>query len=330
MEKDRIELAKYDAKSLCEMSEKVNVTITIKDALSLCEMVDNFELFLSNLREFSSGLKGEYKLQGLYNYVKNDNIFNVNVKKSVKKFYTDNRIALNILKKYGTLYDFLFMYFDIKTGEFDKDKLKMFNYIKKNKTNIGKIFMILRRLVELGFEEFTLDEDNKFDDAWGLTSDYFHYSDGSIKVIPNTNEMMYKYENSNYSIVCWDIENIITLNNLLFDKDKLPKDNVYAEKLLHKLAEMEEKTYQSLKTVAQYECYLNELNDIFDKLNSILNNTIDFNYKKHSEYLIAQIKVNCKKLKYYLEEYEKQLLENNVLNSDILDEEKVMCKKKKM
>lgn len=330
MEKNRIELAKYDAKTLCEMSEKVNVTIRTNDALSLCEMVDNFELFLNNLREFSSGLKGKYKLQGLYNYVKNNNVFNVTDEKSVKKFYLDNRIALNVLKNMDTLYDFLFMYFDIKTGEFDKDKLKMFNYIKNNKTNIDKIFMILRRLVELGFELFSLDENNKFDDVWRLDADYFHYSDGSIEAILSSNEMKYKYENSNYSIVCWDFKNIITLNNLLFDKDKLPKDNIYAEKLLHKLAEMEEKTFQPLKTVAQYECYLNELNDIFDKLNSILDNTTDFNYKKHSEYLIAQIKVNCKSLKYYLEEYEKQLLENNVLNSDILDEEKVLCKKKKM
>lgn len=300
--------------------------LRIIDCIALCNVGDEFEQFIQNLNEFSKGIRGYSKLHDLYKYIKDGK----KVSKKIREFYAENHKVLDAIHKHTYISNFLLIYFNNKTGEFSQEIMEMYKYIKNNKEEKDKILMNLDKLKELGFEHFVFSSKEKFDNIYeyDVNDNFYYFVDGKIEVIPSLENLKYKTIGANYQIEFSTIpypKSEIILNNLVFDTNLLPNDLSY-DNTMQKIIEMKKEhkdSYKVLNNSVELEYNLEKLISYVEKMDDIILEIQDCEYKDDAKIKIGNAKEVISELRWILENYEVNLINQCLLDESILEEEKL-------
>jgi len=320
--------------SMRDGSQKLNTcNIRIIDAIALCHIVDKFEEFTQNLAKFSKGIFGDAKLNQLYNFIKDEEAF---VKREIKTFYLENYKVLDAIHKYSYISNFLFIYFNNKTGEFNYTIMQMYEYIKRNKDKKDNILVNLNILKELGFEIIKLDEAERFDKNYTFDNSQYstiEYFDGDIRVTPSYHDLKYAVSNANYQIsvnsnktVAFSKNPEIILNNLVFEPSKLPKSIEYDYLLSDLMSKRNNDSNLIINNTLRIGYDLNEIDSLISNIEKNIQTVKEEKEKERALIHIGQLKEIIIGLEMFLQDYEDKLINSNEMTRDELAEEKKLYK----
>lgn len=308
-------------------------TISINDCIALCNVIDEFDIFMENLKDFSKGNFGYRKLKNLYNFAKDEEYLAL---RNVKSFYKNNKVVLDTIHQYTYLSNFLLIYFDPKKGEFNREIIQMYEYIKNNKDDKDKILAVLDKLSSLNFEYIVFAENETFDEVYEYAKydpSYYYFVDGKVEVIPSLEGFKYKTTGANYEIEFATIpfhRAKITLNNLVFDSNLLPaslKDDDTMKKIVD-LKDEKEESYKVLSDSVKIDYNLDKMNLAIEKIDEIILNIHNSVYLKDAKIKIGKAKEVISDLKWFLENYEVDLVEQGLIEKEILEVEKKVYNKR--
>lgn len=222
-------------------SEKVYVT----DIMGLCTIFNEYKQFSHSIQILNNGSLDD--IENLLSLLRGENI---SVSFEIENFYYNNSEAIKKLEsrlsKDDLIHFILLLYSTFKIID------NFYNYILKHKIDINKLYKLLERIKNLGFEEFDFCENADFsheinniseDLKRNLVINYFE----NTQVIPSyPGNIAYYSEGSSYLITLspTDISSFrpsIKLNNLEFDPNCLP-DKLDVKEFFSKLL-MENQRY---------------------------------------------------------------------------------------
>jgi len=214
-----------------------SINIRLDVLIALCHVIDDFNYFNMELDKYlDNEKKRNNKVSNLIKVVNNRSKIKNNI---ANKFYLRNKRIIDTIKLYCPFSMFINYCYD-NDGKLKEQIMNMFNYLKENRLYINPILDLLNKLKELNFFEITFNSDEKFNEVYSADSYIFPYLDGKLQVVPSVNRIKFKSFNANYLLkLPKDFDNMpyvkynpeITLNNLVFDKDLLPKELSYDETL---------------------------------------------------------------------------------------------------
>ena len=258
-------------------SEKVYVT----DIMGLCIIFNEYKQFSHSIQILNNGSLDD--IENLLSLLRGENI---SVSFEVENFYHNNSEAIKKLEsrlsKDDLIHFILLLYSTFKIID------NFYNYILKHKIDINKLYKLLERIKNLGFEEFDFCENADFsheinniseDLKRNLVINYFE----NIQVIPSyPGNIAYYSEGSSYLITLspTDISSFrpsIKLNNLEFDPNCLP-DKLDVKEFFSKLL-MENQRYNGGINAIKYckdfdnpisnlQLTINKLNELKDRVDS--------------------------------------------------------------
>lgn len=258
-------------------SEKVYVT----DIMGLCIIFNEYKQFSHSIQILNNGSLDD--IENLLSLLRGENI---SVSFEVENFYHNNSEAIKKLEsrlsKDDLIHFILLLYSTFKIID------NFYNYILKHKIDINKLYKLLERIKNLGFEEFDFCENADFSHEINNISEYLkrnliiNYLE-NIQVIPSyPGNIAYYSEGSSYLITLspTDISSFrpsIKLNNLEFDPNCLP-DKLDVKEFFSKLL-MENQRYNGGINAIKYckdfdnpisnlQLTINKLNELKDRVDS--------------------------------------------------------------
>ena len=318
------------------------IRIDIKAAIALCQIIDEYETFMKNLKQFTEKNEtGNYIYGDTLGQIFRPNPYFYNRK--IKKFYKENHIVINKLKKYINGDTFV-LYF--KTTEIAQE---FFQYLNRNRKDLNKILLTLNQLKQVGFGFIELDETNDF-----TKTEYKVYKEPeqnkednnkvyfleNLKRIPTYGTEIIKYQSqgSNYKIeFCYSsyLKHLvwyptISVNNLTFDVNLLPKSEQEDNLAVNMWKEM----MASLDTEKEVECnqitnavnlhielanLAKEINDMEKTLKGLKG----FQETEELNATLLQTKVELTRMKQISEEYDRKITDNDSsITEDVLKRER--------
>ena len=260
-------------------SEKVYVT----DIMGLCIIFNEYKQFSHSIQILNNGSLDD--IENLLSLLRGENI---PVSFEVENFYHNNSEAIKKLESKLSNYEeahFIgILYYDPTFKTIDN----FYNYILKHKIDINKLYKLLERIKNLGFEEFDFCENADFSHEINNISEdlkrnlIINYLE-NIQVIPSyPGNIAYYSEGSSYLITLspTDISSFrpsIKLNNLEFDPNCLP-DKLDVKEFFSKLL-MENQRYNGGINAIKYckdfdnpisnlQLTINKLNELKDRVDS--------------------------------------------------------------
>ena len=264
------------------MYKNENITINVDDLIAICHIIDEIDEFNKELFNYLNAnyLTGKNKKKRLHYLMKVCNKNNVYFKTSADKFYYANKKVIDTINVHQYFSNFLIRCYDNK-GNLKENVNIMINYIKKNRSNIDKILDILNKLKKLNFYELAFNSSEKFDKTYTYDSYMFYYLDGELENVPSIVGNKYKSKNANYLIemgVDFDYMPFvklcpkITLNNLIFDKNLLPKELSYNETLRKIIKLNNSKDQKQLETSIKLMIDIENLEKDYKSINITIHN----------------------------------------------------------
>ena len=254
-------------------SEKVYVT----DIMGLCIIFNEYKQFSHSIQILNNGSLDD--IENLLSLLRGENI---SVSFEVENFYHNNSEAIKKLEsrlsKDDLIHFILLLYSTFKIID------NFYNYILKHKIDINKLYKLLERIKNLGFEEFDFCENADFSHEINNISEdlkrnlIINYLE-NIQVIPSyPGNIAYYSEGSSYLITLspTDISSFrpsIKLNNLEFDPNCLP-DKLDVKEFFSKLL-MENQRYNgginAIKYCKDFDNPISNLQLTINKLNELKN-----------------------------------------------------------
>lgn len=318
------------------------IRIDIKAAIALCQIIDEYETFMKNLKQFTKKNETESYIEGdMLGEIFRPNPYFYNRK--IKKFYKENHIVINKLKKYINGDTFV-LYF--KTTEIAQE---FFQYLNRNRKDLNKILLTLNQLEQVGFRAIELDETNDF-----TKTEYKVYKEPeqnkednnkvyfleNLKRIPTYGTEIIKYQSqgSNYKIEfcyssytkCLVWYSTIFLNNLTFDTNLLPiseqEDNLAVNMWKGMMASLDtEKEVECNQITNAVNLHI-ELANLAKEINDMektLKGLKGFQETEELNAALLQTKVELTRMKQISEEYDRKITDNDSsITEDVLKRER--------
>ena len=217
---------------------------SVADLIILCHIINNFEEFNNDfceLMKLNDRIPVVTRLWNIVDLKQNKDMFwDSNYNKKMKDFYRKHSFEIELINRYSSLMYFFNSHYDVKgnilKGQNCGNNFYFFyQYFLNNKDKLEQILELLKKIKMLGINtlKFKLDEDFN-DQEYEAYTDFsanacFEYLE-NIEVISNYDKDKVRYRSlgSNYKITMEpDLRrnvsfNVITVNNLLFDADRLP------------------------------------------------------------------------------------------------------------
>lgn len=325
-----MENAKMRVDNLTAMVSSIDVFPTFsKNVAKLLSTSKNYELTVENLENISSGKK----------------VFGANKE---KKFYKENKKAVDTINKYSNVGLFLLENYSKNGAIANTSLIENYQYIIKHKFHQKEMIDLLEKIAQEGFTKIVLDEQADFtNQGYELYTNYesnthFYYLDNMV-AIPSYDDSVIKYKSqkSDYRIEilpdtfftheqCYG--EIIEVKSLYFSPDRLPKvinKNTTFDKILA-LKNEKEKEYKVIKEAVNLNVGVEDLLMKYQNMESIVANLSDTD--KRGEVISALKEVNngLKKLQMVSRAYNVDLLyQTPEISREQLDEEaKIYIKKR--
>jgi len=305
---------------------RTNYFIHTKSLITLCKIIDDFEQFEKKLKSVMS-VKYNYDFVIQLMKLSRGKFFIGGTK--AKKFYNENKDILNTISKYGYIYDFILSYWD-------GDLMYFYNYILNHKDNLDNILAVLEKIDAIGFSyiefnnnlDFT-NEIHEFDVNPGWSK--VIYLDNLVAIPKYYSSVIhYKTSNSNYKIIVEKSYNKISkekiiLNDLTFDSNRLP-NAITKEEIFDKiiaLKDEKQQEYSQISDSVNLSVGIHDLYEIFNKINSKINNTENVERKEELIELLHNIKDAISKMQSISDEYNKQISStSDYISEELLSSEK--------
>ena len=302
--------------------------------LALCE-ISNYSEFTNELEEIISTYP-KFKVYVINSIASGNNPLG---KKEYKKFVKKYKNVFDIMKKYNALEDMiLFTYLKNHTSNLCNYKF-FYHYLLNHKDEIIKIKANVNKLSQLGINEIYFDQEIKFENY-----DYYYKKNlyekimilDNISIIPTYSKEYIKYNSSNSfyciiltvssfsdSIELYKSGRKVILNDLLFDKNKLP-DQLNIENtigVLKKLSIEEIKNQNLLRNSIDLAINSDELLNQYQKIKTIFE-SIESN-KEETKKILQDCLVTLTSLKKASLKYENNVIEkSDKIDKKLIEEEK--------
>ena len=307
--------------------EKKCKRMNVNNMLALAHILDDYSDFKNRLNIY---------MFNNYNKMEMNNLIRISSGKFIissrtKQFYEENKKIIDTINQYSSLNKF------INT----KDNIEYFYaYLNDNKDKLNDIISLLNRLKELNFNEFALNSDEDFTKSEYKISKKERLATISylenMEVIPNCNNdiVYYKSKGSNY-IININVyyfekpENEIILNNLLFDKDKLPKSLERNEILneIFSLKNTKKDEVSSLKSIINLDSDIHNLEDVYNSLLDTMSSLDNMENRKELLHIVLNIRDALNRLIKFNAKYTDGVVsKSNSITNEIVNNEKIKTK----
>ena len=325
-----MENAKMRVDNLTAMVSSIDVFPTFsKNVAKLLSTSKNYELTVENLENISSGKK----------------VFGANKE---KKFYKENKKAVDTINKYSNVGLFLLENYSKNGAIANTSLIENYQYIIKHKFHQKEMIDLLEKIAQEGFTKIVLDEQADFtNQGYELYTNYesnthFYYLDNMV-AIPSYDDSVIKYKSqkSDYRIEilpdtfftheqCYG--EIIEVKSLYFSPDRLPKvinKNTTFDKILA-LKNEKEKEYKVIKEAVNLNVGVEDLLMKYQNMESIVANLSDTDKRGEVVSALKEVNNGLKKLQMVSRAYNVDLLyQTPEISREQLDEEaKIYIKKR--
>ena len=301
--------------------------MNVNNMLALAHILDDYRDFKNRLNIY---------MFNNYNKMEMNNLIRISSGKFIissrtKQFYEENKKIIDTINQYSSLNKF------INT----KDNIEYFYaYLNDNKDKLNDIISLLSRLKKLNFNEFALNSDEDFTKSEYKISKKERLATISylenMEVIPNCNNdiVCYKSKGSNY-IINMNVyyfekpENEIILNNLLFDKDKLPKSLERNEILneIFSLKNTKKDEVSSLKSIINLDSDIHNLEDVYNSLLDTMSSLDNMENRKELLHILLNIRDALNRLIKFNAKYTDGVVsKSNSITNEIVNNEKIKTK----
>ena len=318
------------------MKYQKEIKASIRELKIICHTINEFKQFYNNLVIYMQNNKNFYNLNHLDELSEGKTKFK---SERVKKFYEENYKVLNVIKKYTSIAQFITNINYGKPTE-ESDIYKFYEYIYENKNQLEKILELIEKIEKLEFTTISLCENKSFvEKEYRIREGYekIAYLE-NMEIIPNYEQDVTKYRtsSSNYLIsidsktslhpveIRTNSQNI-TVNNLVFDPNKLPSSR---ETMLYELVNLitVHKTKKECDTVRTSVDLSINIDDLYYQLSTItstiekIENVKDRNEMKET---LSNIKVQLDRLNQMSTKYDKSICSTSPsITQETLNEEK--------
>ena len=307
--------------------EKEYKRIYVNNMLALAHILDDYRDFKNRFNRY---------MFNKYNKMEMNNLLRASsgkftISSKAKQFYEENKNVIDTINQYSTFNKF------INT----KDDIEYFYvYLNDNKDKLGNIISLLGRLKELNFDEVVLNSNEDFTKNEYKISKKERLSTISylenMEVIPNCNNdvVCYKSNGSNY-IINLNVyffekpENEIIINNVLFDKDKLPKSLQTNEILneIFSLKDIKKDEINSLKSMINLDSDIHNLEDVYNSLLDTMTSLDDMESRKELLHILLKIRDGLNYLNKFNAKYTDGVVsKDNSITNEIVNKEKTKTK----
>ena len=304
--------------------------VEINNLIALYHILDDYEEFEKKLEmAISPKYNRDFTLK-LFDISKGK--FRVFSRK-IKKFYNENKSVIDTINKYSNIINFINSIY----GYYGSTHF-FYEYFLSHKEDLDKIIELLERMKQLGFDDFTFNEDLDFTkesyDIYPTFRRNFRiiYVDNIVVSPSYTSEIDYKTASSNYKIDLDVIGNEIsdygrkiTLNSLLFDLNRLPvkldRKNTF-DRIIDLKKQQEEKN-TSIRNSVDLSISVSDLDEQLNSTSSIISKLDDVQNKSQLLEALLNIKGEVERLKTLSKQYDSSISEKEPsLTKEVLDREK--------
>lgn len=289
---------------------------------ALISIIDQFEEFNNKTIIYLENSK-DYK-ESIFNISKLANGNKVYHDKYDKKFYNSNKNIIDKISKYVNVFEFFcYTYGTNKTT--NDNILFYYNYIINNIDNIQNILELLNSFKRLGIKVVTYVNDSFKNEIYEFdyTTRYGTYYLENMYAIPTilTNRLIYKTKESNYKIYT-NNKNEIIVNNLLFDKRKLPSiiDKVALVKEIIELEDSIKEENELIKSAVILNVTIEDLQNQYEETEKLIQSLENINNKNEILITLKEINEQLKKIDIIKKMYNSSIKDK--IDENILEVEK--------
>lgn len=302
----------------------------INNLIALCHILDDFEEFEKKLKMTTLPKYNRDFILKLWDVSQGKSRA---FSKKEKRFYNENKSIIDTINKYSSIIEFI----DSIYGYYGNTQF-FYEYFLSHKEDLDKIIELLERIKQLGFNEFTFNEDLDFTrETYDVYPTFIRnfciiYVDNIVVPPSYTSEIDYKTASSNYKIELNTFGNEIskygkriTLNSLLFDPkrlpDKLDRENTFDH--IIRLKKLQEEKTTSIRNSVDLSISVSDLEEQLSSTSSVISRLDDVQNKSQLLEALLNIKGEVDKLKALSEEYDSSILEKEPsLTKEVLNREK--------
>lgn len=259
---------------------------------------------------------------------------NVKGSRKIKKFYKDHQSVLDIICQYSSIKNFTNYNFDWNRKLKDSSGLDFFyGYFTNHEDEAEKILAVLERLKQLGLQELHLEEGKDFTTGiYRMNTRNSLISDieilDNMELVPNYEDdvVTYRTTGSNYEIReggMWG--NSVTVNNLTFDPERLPKSMARNE-LYYQIIDLKNSHQQecdSLRDSIDLSVAIDDLSSQVNIASQVVERLKSVHNKDELHQLLLQIKEHLEQLHTISTQYDSEISQS----SSLITEEKLQSEK---
>ena len=290
----------------------------VDNLIALIKIFDKYEEFMGELEKLRN--ETHYDIDSIIYYINKISNKKVFGKKKIKEFYEKNKIVIDTINQYTSIYNFFSTHLYYYRFEGENSDIKYFyDYISEHKEQLYKIEELLQKMYALDVGDLKIDSNLDLSDKI-YSIRYYDYGDDDIsfpdysliylanmELVPNCEDDILKYRtiNSPYKLELkanYFKENVMTVNSLLLNPELLPNEPLDMEEVANDLIKQKKQMqsdYDTFKDIINFEFDIGEINRFIKYISDRIDKIDDPKVKKYLNKVLQQTK---QKIKLFQEE----------------------------